>query len=181
MNDLRSASYRLEESRRLVYERRYHKQYEKAKSELISDSTNFSLVSKNFFRLYSFTDLKESWVQYINIKKDSENKKTLKMHNDLILQICRNRWTEGIYDIKLKEITSRKVTVNQGDVPVLAAPNSFNDLEMAWTKSKKEFLANLSEDDPFRDIGFDLIVEFMKPNLLFDQQLTERKAKRESR
>tara|TARA_Y100001980_G_C14551132_1_gene334198 strand:- start:13 stop:2331 length:2319 start_codon:yes stop_codon:yes gene_type:complete len=177
LNDLRIASYRLEESRRLVYERRYHKQYEKAKSELISDSTNFSLVSKNFFRLYPFTDSKESWVQYINIKKDSENIKTLKMHNDLILQICRNRWTEGIYDIKLKEITSRKVTVNQGDVPDLATPNSFNDLEMAWTKSKKEFLANLLEDDPFRDIGFDLIVEFMKPNLLFDQQLTERRQK----
>jgi len=177
LNGLRNASYRLEESRRLVYERRYNKQYEKAQSEFISDSTNFSLVSKNFFKLYPFTDSKESWSDYINMKNNPENIKAFKIHNDLILQICRNRWTEGIYDIKIKEIESRKVTVNQGDVPDLAVPSSFNDLEIAWTKSKKEFLANLSEKDSFRDVGFDLIVEFMKPNLLFDQQLTEKKQK----
>ena len=27
----------------------------------------------------------------------------------------------------------------------------------------------------FLDLGYDLIIEFMKPNLLFDKQLTEKK------
>ena len=175
INDLRNASHRLEDSRRLVYERRYHKQYEKAQSEFISDSTNFSVISKNFSKLYPFSNLKQSWIDYITVKKDPKNIKDLRKHNNLILQICRNRWTEGIYDIKLKDILSRQVTINQGDVPDLANPNNFNDLELAWTKSKKEFLATFGEDDPFRDIGFDLIVEFMKPNLLFDKQGTEKR------
>ncbi len=54
-NKLRRANWRLEESKRLVYERRYHKQYEKAQSEFISDSTNLSLIVKEFSKKYPFT------------------------------------------------------------------------------------------------------------------------------
>ena len=175
VNDLRNASSRLEESRRLVYERRYHKEYKKAYSEFISDSTSFSRIFDNFSKLYPFTTSKQSWGNYILHKKDHKNINNLNSHNNLILQICRNRWTEGIYDIKLKEIKSRRVTINQGEVPDLANPSNFNDLEMAWTKSKKEFLATFNENDSFQDIGFDLIVEFMKPNLLYDKQITEKR------
>ena len=42
-------------------------------------------------------------------------------------------------------------------------------------KVKKELISSLSESDEFLDLGYDLIIEFMKPNLLFDQQLTEKK------
>ena len=175
VNDLRIAYWRLEESKRLVYERRYHKQYEKARSEFISDSTDLSIIEKNFVKLYPFTVEKESWSQYIFIKNNPEDMKDIRKHSELILQICRNRWTEGIYDINLKDIGSRKVTVNQSDVPILTFPESFNDLELAWTKSKKEFLAALKDDGVFRNIGFELIVEFMKPNLLYDQHVTEKR------
>ena len=48
VDELRQAEWRLEQSKHLVYERRYHKQYEKAQSELISDSANFDLISKTF-------------------------------------------------------------------------------------------------------------------------------------
>ena len=41
-------------------------------------------------------------------------------------------------------------------------------------KVKKELISSLDENDAFRNIGYDLIIEFMKPNLLFDQQSTEK-------
>jgi len=37
---IRFANWRFKESNRLVYERRYHKQYDKARSEFVSDSAN---------------------------------------------------------------------------------------------------------------------------------------------
>ena len=175
VKDLRNAHWRLDQSEKLVYEMRYNKQFKKARSEYTSDSTNLAIISNNFSKLYSFILNKESWNDYVSLQENSRELKVLSKHNELILQICRNRWTEGIYDINIKDIFSRKVTVNQGDVPVLVAPTDFNDLEIAWTRSKKELMSSLSEDDPFRDIGYDLIIEFMKPNLLFDQQLTEKK------
>ena len=39
----------MEDSKTLVYERRYHKQYEKAKAEFISDSSSLEISLNNFF------------------------------------------------------------------------------------------------------------------------------------
>ena len=175
VNELRHANWRLDESKRLVYERRYHKQYEKARSEFISDSTDFSILNSEFHRLYPFVQGKKTWLIYIATEQHPKNMKDLQRNNELILQICRNRWTEGIYDISLQGIASNQVTVSQGDVPDLASPESFNDLQSAWIKARKELLSVFSEGDVFRELGYDLIVEFMKPNLLFDRQTTERR------
>ena len=66
VEELRLADWRLKESKRLVYERRYHKQYEKARSEFISDSTNLDIIKRAFFDLYSFTLQKENWSSYLS-------------------------------------------------------------------------------------------------------------------
>ena len=175
VKDLRNAHWRLKQSEKLVYETRYNKQFEKARAEYSSDSTSLSIINNNFSKLYPFISSKEGWLEYISLNNSPDDLKTLSKHNEIILQICRNRWTEGIYDISINDIFSRKVTINQGRVPDLAMPNNFNDLELAWTKSKKELMSFLKAEDKFRNLGYDLIIEFMKPNLLFDQQLTEKR------
>jgi len=175
VNELRYASWRLDESRRLVYERRYHRQYEKARSVFVSDSANLAILKNEFYRLYSFSLDKPNWSKYITSEQDPKNMKDLDKNKNHVMQICRNRWTEGIYDIALKDIASSQVTVNQTDVPDLATPESFNDLQVAWTKARKELLLLFPEGDVFRDLGYDLIVEFMKPNLLFEREITERR------
>ena len=177
VDELRHAKWRLEQSKRLVYERRYHKQYEKARSEFVSDSTNLDIISTIFSESYPFILQKDNWSNYLYIDYDIEKESTLKRENESVLQICRNRWTEGIYNIEIKDINSDLVAVNQGDVADLTEPESFNDLESAWIKSKKELLSVFNNDNLFRDIGYALIVEFMKPNLLFDRETTERRQK----
>ena len=174
---LRSTSKRLEESKRLVYERRYHKQYEKAKSEFITDSTNFSILNLNFKRNYPFVLDKKAWNEYIELDENEKTNASIKKDKELVIKICRNRWSEGIYDIKIGEIFSTEVTINQGELPDLARPGDFNDLEAAWIKAKKELLTRTKEDDIFRELGYDIIVEFMKPNLLYDLDVTEKRQK----
>ena len=66
----------------------------------------------------------------------------LKKDNQSILQICRNRWAEGIYNIAINDINSDLVAVNQGELADLTSPNSFNDLELAWIKVKKRTSIN---------------------------------------
>ena len=88
VQEMRQANWRLEESKRLVYERRYHKQYKKAQSEFISDSTNLSLISKNFFKNYPFTLEKKNWDLILKTVKDPKNLNDLKRNNELVLQIC---------------------------------------------------------------------------------------------
>ncbi len=145
LNELRHRHCWFDEKTRLVYERRYNKQYEKARSEFVSDSTNLFILTSEFDRLFPFTKEKPAWLSYIKTKNNPKDMKDLDGNQEKILQICRNRWTEGIYDIAVEDILSNEVTVNQNDVPDLASPESFNDLQAAWTKSRKELLSLFPE------------------------------------
>ena len=93
-------------------------------------------------------------------------------HKNIVSQISKNRWSEGIYDISLDSIISDKVKINQGQVPIIVKKQDFNSLEIAWIKAKEEYNDKISSEDSFSDIGYDIIVEFMTPNLLFDRNLT---------
>jgi len=175
INKIRFANWRFKESNRLVYERRYHKQYDKARSEFVSDSANLAILSNQFRKLYPFTKNKKDWGNYINPTEDPQNMNDLNIDQEKITQICRNRWSEGIYDITYSDILSNEVTINQSEVPEMAFPKDFNNLETAWTSARKELLEIYTDKDIFKDLGYDLIIKFMKPNLIFDRSLTERR------
>ena len=173
INDLRSARFRYNESKQLYYERKYHLTAEKAKNEFIADSTSLSIVLDSFRNKYPFTTSKDSsWGKYINIDSNPRKMKDWITHKNIVSQICKNRWSEGIYDISLDSIISDKVKINQGQVPIILKKHDFNSLEIAWIKAKEEYNEKISLEDPFSDIGYDIIVEFMIPNLLFDRKLT---------
>ena len=60
--------------------------------------------------------------------------------------------------------------------PLTRPANDYNDLEMAWTKARIE-VNNVSTDDNqvLRDIGYEVIVKLMLPNLIYDKETTERR------
>tara|TARA_B100001765_G_scaffold71916_1_gene43654 strand:+ start:377 stop:2689 length:2313 start_codon:yes stop_codon:yes gene_type:complete len=174
VNELRYAKWRFDESKQLVYEYKYNPSGEKARSDYVADSANLSILTEKFKKTYPFTALKDSsWNKYLSTNKNPRNLKDWRSHREIVKQICRNRWAEGIYDIPIDSIISDQVTINQGDVPVLSDPVAFNSLETAWTKAREEFLDQSTNENNFNDLGYDLIVEFMKPNLLFDNVVTK--------
>ena len=171
--------WEMEDSKILVYERRYHKQYEKAKAEFVSDSSSLAIYLLDFYKKYPFTKNNKAWGDYLFIDKDNTIFKNIDQKKQKIIQICKNRWSEGIFDIPYKDIESDKVEINQGKVPDLVLPKNFNDLDEAWIKAKKELLIIFSEDNNFIELGYDLIIDFMEPNLLFNRELTEKRQRAE--
>ena len=173
INDLRSAIWRYNESKQLYYERKYHLTSEKAKNEFIADSTSLSIISEVFNKDYPFTTLKDSsWNKYLTSNSDPRKLKDWILHKNIVSQICKNRWSEGIYDISIDSIISNKVKINQGQVPIISKKQDFNSLEIAWIKAKEEYISKVDVKDPFSDIGYDIIVEHMSPNLLYDRTVT---------
>lgn len=174
INDYRSAKWRFNESKQLYYERKYHPTAEKAKNEFIADSTSLVMIANDFKNDYPFTTLKDSsWNNYLTTIDDPRNLNDLSSHQKIVNQICKNRWSEGIYDISIDSIISDKVKINQGDVPILTKKLDFNSLEVAWIKAKEEYISKVNLQDIFFDIGYDIIVEHMIPNLIYDRGLTE--------
>ena len=177
INEIHEAEKQVIQSKDLVYRYRYEPQHETAKADYIADSTAFAILTEKLHSHYSSFPLEtDLWKSFTSLPSLENEIYPLTKFEEDVVQICRNHWAEGIYDIRKNEIVSKEVMVHQGDVPEMYQPGDFIDLEEAWTKAKVE-VTNLfpDENDFYKTIGYDLIVEFMKPNLIYDKETTERR------
>ena len=163
-------------SRNLVYDYRYTDKFQEAKSIASSDSAALSQKVIEFYKLYSFAQDKEDWNIFLMPIPQGGPQFSLKEFQEDILQICRNRWAIGILDIKESIIISDQLAIDNGDIPTLYNLSELNDLNEAWTEAKKEITSIYgAENDIRRELGYDLIIEFMIPNLVYDKETTERR------
>ena len=175
-NEIRLANKDLFNSRNLVYDYRYTDKFQEAKSIASSDSAALSQKVIEFYKLYSFAQDKEDWNIFLMPIPQGGPQFSLKEFQEDILQICRNRWAIGILDIKESIIISDQLAIDNGDIPTLYNLSELNDLNEAWTEAKKEITSVYSaENDIRRELGYDLIIEFMIPNLVYDKETTERR------
>ena len=113
MNEYRLAKWRFNQSKQLYYERKYHPTAEKAKNEFFADSTSLVMVSTDFKNNHPFIVLKDSsWNKYLTTDDEPRKIRDWISHKNIVKQICKNRWSVGIYEIPLDSILSDIVKIN---------------------------------------------------------------------
>ena len=175
---IQSATNKLKESRNELYRNRFSDQYNIARVGVQSDSVDLSILNTRILNEFSFAAENDKWKTIFKTSPDDPVRIDLDSFKDDIIQIARNRWAEGIYDISLSEILSDEVAVNtqQEEAPELTVPSSYNDIQEAWTKARLDVTNRFPNIvDIRRDLGSSLVVEFMKPNIIFDRETTERR------
>ena len=174
------ATKKLKNSTNELYRNRFSDQYNITRVAMQSDSVDLSILKNKISNEFSFAVDNEKWKIIFEADPDDLTLINLDSFKDEIIQIARNRWAEGIYDISLSEIISNEVAINtqEAEAPELTLPSSYNDIQEAWTKARVDVTNKFPENiDIRRDLGYSLVVEFMKPNLLFDRETTERRQK----
>lgn len=176
INDIQIAQNKLNSSANKVFRMRYEPTYQEAVSEFNADSVQLSILKETFINEYPFDHESSIW-ESILWDSDSERLKyPLDKFKKDVIRICQNRWSEGVYDIPLSDITSTEVLISQTEVPILANPADYNDLEAAWIKARVEVNNLYSDNDRvLRDIAYEIIVELTLPNLIYDKETTERR------
>ena len=174
--DIRKAKDKYLQSKDLVYRYRYDENYDIVLADFKADSIELSQLNLDIETQYSISINETSWASFFDVEYQTGQQHDLNEFENTIIQICRNRWAEGIYDIPKIDIKSDKTMIHQGEVPVLANTDEYHDLESAWIKAKQELTQSYSKKNEIQNtIGYDLIVEFMKPNLIYDKEVTERR------
>jgi len=177
---IQASHKQLKDSKDSLYRNRFSDQYDAARVAVQSDSAALALQMETIQNDFAFAANDEKWNAVFLADPTDDGNINLESLKNNIIQISRNRWAEGIYDIEVSEILSDQVSVLVGDeeAPTLSIPSAFNDLQNAWTKARVE-VTNLFPEvvDVQRDLGYSLIVEFMKPNIIFDRETTERRQK----
>ena len=180
INSIQLANKKLAKSKDTLYRNRFTEQFDLSRIDVQSDSAALNMLMEIVKENYNFAFNDDKWNQ-IFLADDSNNLiiDLLNLKKEII-QISRNRWAEGIYDISISEILGKQVAIvtNNNEAPELTDPVSYNDIQDAWTKARFEVTNRFPEDISIsRDLGYSLIVEFMKPNLIYDRETTERRQK----
>ena len=172
------ANLKLIESRNNLYRERFSKNFNKSRMIVEADSVSLSELNSRMKNTFTFTGEDDKWNKILYESTSSYTEIDLETLKKIIIKISRNRWAEGIYDIPISNILSNQVAMNlsNGKANILTSPSDYNDLQTAWTKARVEITNEFSDKQLIeREIGYSLIVELMKPNLIFDRETTERR------
>ncbi len=172
------ANLKLIESRNNLYIDRFSKNFNKSRMIVEADSVSLSELNSRMKNTFTFTGEDNKWNKILFESTSSYAEIDLETLKKIIIKISRNRWAEGIYDIPISNILSNQVAMNlsDGKANILTNPSDYNDLQTAWTKARVEITNEFSENQVIeREIGYSIIVELMKPNLIFDRETTERR------
>jgi putative nucleotidyltransferase with HDIG domain len=180
INSIQLANKKLAKSKDTLYRNRFTEQFDLSRIDVQSDSAALNMLMEIVKENYNFAFNDDKWNKIF--LADDSNNLIIDLPNlkKEIIQISRNRWAEGIYDISISEILGKQVAIvtNNNEAPELTDPVSYNDIQDAWTKARFEVTNRFPEDISIsRDLGYSLIVEFMKPNLIYDRETTERRQK----
>ena len=180
INSIQLANKKLAKSKDTLYRNRFTEQFDLSRIDVQSDSAALNMLMEIVKENYNFAFNDDKWNEIF--LADDSNNLIIDLPNlkKEIIQISRNRWAEGIYDISISEILGKQVAIvtNNNEAPELTEPVSYNDIQDAWTKARFEVTNRFPDDISIsRDLGYSLIVEFMKPNLIYDRETTERRQK----
>jgi len=175
---IRSASDQLDKTKELLYRYRHDEKYEEVRSMYRADSTTRVVLQNQYEKDYPTLATENERFSILDHQEPFQSNQSLDQFYEELLQICKNRWAEGIVDIDVATIISDEVSIDQGDIPILLKPEELNDLNIAWTHSKKEINSLYSDEaDIRRELGYNILVEFMKPNIIYGKDITERRQK----
>ena len=175
---IQRANIKLINSKNNLYRNRFSENFNASRIAVEADSTSLEQLKNKMIEAFSFIDEDDKWDMILFDNPSSRNKINLEKIEKKIIKISRNRWAEGIYDIPILDILSKQIAMNllDGKANILVDPSDYNDLQSAWTKARIEITNEFTENEMIqREIGYSLIVELMKPNLLYDRETTERR------
>lgn len=173
--EIRQARKKLEASRDLVYRYRYEPEFPVAKADFTADSTMLENLMARFNQQFTFEGDPEQLEYFLGVN-DAELSIDLEEFENQVLQVCRNRWAEGIYNIPEENITSYEVLIHQGDIPITTSPDEFQGLAAAKVKATREIADLFGDVNDIRRVMWDgLLIGLMKPNLVYDAETTERR------
>ena len=154
-------------------------EFESFQNNFIADSTTYSALYNEFLNRYSYQVDKNEWEKLIGITEDIIDEPTdLDQLKTTIKQICLNRWAEGILDIPLSDVISEEISIIQGGELIISPVENYNDIESSWRKNKEEINSFYNDETSIESIiGYELINEFIKPNIVFEKELTEKNQK----
>lgn len=172
---VRAAKKKYEDSVRLLDRYRYSKRYDEILSITQTDSISYSNLATYLQENYQF---EENSIVYTQLILNSENQKdNVSFPSNFyppLRQILSDLYAHLILDLSKEQIISNRIAILQNNEELLVDYDQLLTLEEAWTKAKLTLQAKYPEQDSkVINTGYEIIVKFLKPNLIYQKEKTE--------
>jgi len=168
------AKSKYETSKKLLEKYRYSKKHDEIYSLTQTDSVSYFNLINEFQKSFKF-DANSLVFKALILSSNNEQKVT--SYTNLLPKLKRilsNILAQLVIDISKDEIISEEISIKQEGEELLEDPDQVLTLEEAWTKVKLILQAEYPESSSeVIDISNDIIVHFLKPNLIFQKEITE--------
>jgi putative nucleotidyltransferase with HDIG domain len=172
---VRAAKKKYEDSLQLLDRYRYSKKYDEILSMAQTDSISYNNLLNQLQKNNKFDKNSSVYTELLfNPNNLEENVSFPSNFYPPLRQILSDLYAHLILDIPKNAILSDRIVILQNNEEILENIDHFLTLEEAWTKAKLTLQAKFPEQDSkIINTGYEIIVHFLTPNLIFQKEITE--------
>lgn len=172
---IHTAKIKYDDSMKLLDRYRYSKRFDEIQSMVQTDSISYKNLLTQLYDKYPFDEKSLVYKQLLFDRANSKDD-VLAPQNFFpqLKQILSDLYGRLIIDISKNAIISEQVSIQQENEEFLENKDQLLTLEDAWTKAKLTLQAKYPEQDSrIINSGYEIIIQFLKPNLIYQKELTE--------
>jgi len=175
MEKIQAARQKYEDSMKLLDRYRYSKRFEEIQSMTQTDSISYTNLLTQIQTDYAFGKNSPVYTQLIlGTDNKRENIFAPVKFYPLLRQILSDLYAHLILDISKKDIISDGIAIQLENEELHEKIDQLLTLEEAWTKAKLTLQAKYPEQDSkVINTGYEIIVQFLKPNLIYQKEITK--------
>jgi len=174
---IRAAENKYQDSKELQNKYKYSKRYAEVQSITAKDSLQYQQLIEQLSTDYNF-DTSSTVIQTLLRIPTTADFTIPENFTAVLKQILNDIYSYPVLDIPKDQINSQRVAIQYDGEELLEDLDQVLSLEEAWAKAKVS-LQNQFPEHGSRviNIGHDIIVHFLKPNLIFQNELTQSRQK----
>ena len=163
-------------SQQRAYRYRYDERFSKSQKAVERDSLEAVDLRSNFAQRFPLDLNAPYWSSFFTGETELDGAINYDRLQRELANIVRDILAEGVLDLPKAQLEEVSVAVISEGMEAAADPQFLLDLDEAWARAKTRLQAQYPAGAVVeRDVGSDLLIYFIRPNLLYDAETTLRR------
>lgn len=176
LSQMRTLYQRYEASQQKLDNASTAQAFQEIQQQVNKDSTAIAAMNETYQNRYGINILAPKWQALLISRAPDGAAQLVPYLRPILERTLRDQLAQGVYDIPAEEIQSKQVAVQVQGEDVIQQATQHNDRNEAWINMKRQLRSSLGEENTdLVSAAFEVMVQFLKPNLVYQKEVTERR------
>ncbi len=173
---IQRAENQLAQSRQRAYRFRYDERYAEVQQAVERDSTEVADLRSNFALRFPLDLNAPHWSNFFAGESPEGRTINYSRLQSELERIIRDILAEGVLDLPKSQLEEASIALANEGVEEVVDPKFLMDQDEAWAKAKTRLQAQYPAEEAIEiSVASDLLIYFIRPNLIYDDETTQRR------